>query len=270
MKLIDQIGNELLLDTIPKRIICLVPSISELLVDLGLQNAIVGVTKFCVHPKSLRKEKTVVGGTKNISVDKIAKLKPDIIICNKEENTKEIVAKCKEITTTYVSDIYTIADTLQLIHDFGRLFSCDVKAKTLILEIQQKNNDFLEFIRDKKPKRVAYFIWKNPWMIAANKTFINHLLENNNFENVFKERIRYPEIQLSELKEIQDLDCIFLSSEPYPFKEKDLTSLQEEFKNVEIILVDGEYFSWYGTRLLYAFNYFKQLHTSLLNSNFSI
>jgi ABC-type Fe3+-hydroxamate transport system substrate-binding protein len=262
MKLKDQISTTLEFNNTPKRIICLVPSITELLVDLGLESALVGITKFCIHPASLIKSKTIVGGTKNIKIDVLRNLQPDIILCNKEENTKEIVENCRQIATTHVSDIYTIADTLHLIHQYGQIFSCEEKAKEIISTILNKNNDFLEFIKGKKTKKVAYFIWKKPWMVAANKTFINHLLEVNKFQNAFKDQERYPEINLEELRKVDDLDFIFLSSEPFPFKEKHIVELQNKFKKTVIILVDGEFFSWYGTRLLFAFDYFKKLHNN--------
>lgn len=265
MQFKDQMNIVFELKATPKRIICLVPSITELLVDLGLQSSIIGITKFCVHPTQLRKEKVIVGGTKNIKIDKIAGLKPDIIICNKEENTKEIVANCKKITATYVSDIYTISDTLALIEQFGEIFDCKKKATETIISILEKYNNFLAFLAN--PQRiinVVYCIWKNPWMVAANQTFINHLLEINNFKNIYSNKERYPEVDLEKLSKIKNLDAIFLSSEPYPFKEKDILELQKKFKNTKIILVDGESFSWYGTRLLYAFNYFEQLQMRLL------
>lgn len=259
----DQINTVFELNNTPKRIVSLVPSLTELLVDLGLEDAIVGVTKFCVHPNYLLKNKTIVGGTKTIKADKIKQLQPDFILCNKEENTEEIVNICREITTTYVSDIYTIADTLQLINKLGVIFDCEEKAKELILGIISKQNDFLEFVKDKKIIKAAYFIWKKPWMVAANDTFIQHLLELNKCENAFSKKERYPIIELSELSEIENLDVIFLSSEPFPFDEKHVLELQKVFTSTKIILVDGEFFSWYGSRLLYAFDYFKTLHQKI-------
>jgi ABC-type Fe3+-hydroxamate transport system substrate-binding protein len=259
----DQIHTTLEIKETPKRIVCLVPSITELLVDLGLEEAIVGITKFCVHPAGLINKKTLVGGTKNSKIDVIKLLRPDIILCNKEENTKEIVENCQQIATTHVADIFTIADTLQLIHQYGQIFSCQEKAKEIIRNIQKKNSYFIEFIKTTKEKKVAYFIWKTPWMAAGNNTFINHLLEINNFKNVFKHHNRYPEIDLEEFHKVNDLDLILLSSEPYPFSEKHVLELQNTFKKTPIILVNGEFFSWYGTRLLLAFDYFKKLQNRL-------
>ncbi|MCI2229083.1 helical backbone metal receptor [Polaribacter sp. MSW13] len=260
MKFQDQIGNTLELLKIPQRIISLVPSQTELLVDLGLEKNIVGITKFCVHPVDLKQEKTIVGGTKNIHLQKIKELQPDIILCNKEENTKEIVEFCMQIAPTHVSDIYTIEDVLELTRHYGEILNCSAKSFIIQKKLQKELNNFEQFVKDKKIEKVAYFIWKNPWMVAANNTFINHILGLNKFDNFYKNHSRYPEINLDELLKERDLGTIFLSSEPYPFKEKDIIELQGQFEKAKIILVDGEMFSWYGSRLLKAFNYFKSLH----------
>jgi iron complex transport system substrate-binding protein len=244
------------------KIISLVPSLTELLVDLGLEENIVGVTKFCIHPKNLRKDKIVVGGTKNIHLEKIKALQPDFILCNKEENTKEIVENCRKMAITHVSDICTIKDIIALIAYYGTLFSCEEKAFKLTKELQDKIKDFENFVKDKPTLNVVYFIWKNPWMIAANNTFINHLLALCKFDNCYKNRNRYPEITLKDLK-TKVIDVIFLSSEPFPFKEKNSLDFKNHAKNANIVLVDGEYFSWYGSRLLKAFDYFIELRKRL-------
>ncbi|MGB0891590.1 MAG: ABC transporter substrate-binding protein, partial [Flavobacteriaceae bacterium] len=210
-----------------KKIISLVPSQTELLVDLGLENQIVGITKFCIHPNHLKKEKTIVGGTKNIKIEKIKNLKPDIILCNKEENTKEIVEACQQIALTHVSELYTLKDTKKLIYEYGDFFNCKSNSQQIIKELNSLENDFLKFIKNKEKLKVAYFIWKKPWMVAANNTFVNHILELNKFDNVFKNLKRYPEITIQELTNKKDLDLILLSSKPYPFKEKDAIELEK-------------------------------------------
>ena len=263
MKFKDQLNNTIELQATPKRIICLVPSITELLVDLGLRDCIVGITKFCMHPANLRKEKKIVGGTKNINFDKIKSLNPDFIICNKEENTKTIVSQCKSITATYVSNIFTIKDTLDLIKDFGIIFFCTEKATDVSQRIENAHLGFLKFMRNKQSKNVAYFIWKNPWMVAANHTFIHHLLELNNFKNIYGTKNRSPEIDIENLKDFNDLEYIFLSSEPYPFNDKHIKELKSKTTGTKVILVNGEYFSWYGSRLLKAFDYFKLLQNTI-------
>lgn len=257
MEIVDQLHRKLLFTKTPQRIISLVPSQTELLVDLGLENSLVGITKFCVHPQHLRKEKTIVGGTKNVHFDRIAELNPDIIICNKEENNQEIVAQCEEVANVYVSDILTVEDNLEFILDMGNVFNKYAEAENLVNEITQKQMDFENFIANLPLKKVVYFIWKDPWMVAGNNNFINELLKLNRFENVFQNIDRYPEIDISSLQNL-DLDLILLSSEPFPFKEKHIKELQQHTSAI-IILVDGEYFSWYGSRLVKAFDYFKEL-----------
>ncbi|NVK08032.1 MAG: ABC transporter substrate-binding protein [Tenacibaculum sp.] len=243
-----------------KRIISLVPSQTELLIDLGLEENIVGVTKFCIHPKHLLKTKTIIGGTKNIKVDRIKNLQPDIILCNKEENTKEIVEACQQIAFTHVSDIFTLTDSLELISLYGSFFDKQVEAIKMINKLESKIIDFKKFIENKKSRKVAYFIWRNPWMVAASNTFINHLLELNKFENVYANAKRYPEVNIKDILKKKP-ELILLSSEPFPFKEKHITEIKEHTSNSTPILVDGEYFSWYGSRLLKAFDYFKELHS---------
>ena len=253
----DQLNRVIQLKSTPKRIVSLVPSQTELLVDLGLDDAIVGITKFCVHPNHLRKTKTIVGGTKQINFEKLKALNPDIILCNKEENTKEIVEECGAICTIHVSDIYTITDSIVLIKQYGDMFDCENEALVICGTIQSNLEDFKNFIAKKPVLSVAYFIWKNPWMVAANHTFINHLLELNNFKNMFIELERYPVVDLENIK--NETDVVLLSSEPFPFKKKHIQEVQNVTESSNVILVDGEYFSWYGSRLISAFNYFKTL-----------
>lgn len=263
MVLQDRLQRSIQLHGVPKRIVSLVPSQTELLCDLGLEQSIVGVTKFCVHPNHLIKEKTIVGGTKQVHLDRIKALQPDIILCNKEENTQEIVEACKAITAVHVSDIFTINDTLELVSMYGDMFSVKEKATAISHAIQVEATSFKEWVQDKPVKNVVYFIWKKPWMVAANNTFINYLLSINNFKNSFGDLSRYPEITLD--NEDVTVDYVLLSSEPYPFKEKHKKDLKNFFPNAKICLVDGEMFSWYGSRLIKAFRYFKTLHQDYLH-----
>jgi ABC-type Fe3+-hydroxamate transport system substrate-binding protein len=253
----DQLNRTLLFPNPPKRIISLVPSQTELLVDLGLEKFIVGVTKFCVHPKEIRENVALVGGTKKIHLEKIKALQPDIIICNKEENTKEIVDQLMNVAPVWVSDIYNIEDNFEMIHLLGKLFDVSKEADTLISRISSEKKDFEAFLKTKPQYKVAYLIWNNPYMMAGNQTFINSLLALNHFKNIAdKSESRYPEVSIHDLK---NADKILLSSEPFPFKEKHIQELQKA-TGKEVILVDGEYFSWSGSRLQKAFSYFKTLH----------
>ena len=253
----DQLNRTLRFDKSPERIISLVPSQTELLVDLGLKSKLVGITKFCVHPQELRKEVAIVGGTKELHYDKIKALKPDIIICNKEENTAEIVEKCSKIAPVWVSDIYTLEDSLEMILALGEIFKVCGKTSEICEKIVSEAYKFSTSIQSRPIKKVAYLIWKNPYMAAGNNTFINALLKLNNFQNILtEENSRYPEIELLALK---SADLVLLSSEPFPFKESDVAELKKALQT-EVLLVDGEFFSWYGSRLQNAFTYFKTLH----------
>lgn len=258
----DQLGRLLFLSTPPKRIVSLVPSLTELLCDMGLKERLVGVTKFCVHPKGLRQHLQIVGGTKQVRYETLKALKPDIIICNKEENTLDIVNHCNAIAPVYVSDIHTIEDCVDLIKTYGSLFNVEAKANQLVEALSQAQERFNEFLSAKQQNlKVAYFIWKDPWMVAASNTFINHLLVKNKFINVFSNSERYPSITLDDSR-LKTADVILLSSEPYPFKASHKSILEEKFPQAKILIVDGEMFSWYGSRLIEAFSYFKQLHNS--------
>ena len=257
MEVIDQLQRKIFLPNVPKRIISLVPSQTELLVDLGLEENLVGITKFCVHPKYLRKTKNIVGGTKQVKIEKIKALEPDIILCNKEENTKEMVEELQEIAPVHVSDIIKIDDAFTLMHQYGEIFQKEALVGTMVNSVREKIEVLQEKLQDKPVKKVAYFIWKKPLMVAGNETFINELLKLNKFENVFKES-RYPETSFEEIK-AKNPDVILLSSEPFPFEEKHKEYFSE--LNIEIQLVDGEYFSWYGSSLVGAIDYFKTLRS---------
>lgn len=245
------------LKSIPERIISLVPSQTELIVDLGLEEKLVGVTKFCVHPVHIRKAATIVGGTKQVNYLKIKQLQPDIILCNKEENTKEMVQKLETIAPVWVSDVYTIEDTLEMISLIGGLFNVAENSRNLIAAIKAKWDDFKTAVKNTSTKKVAYLIWKNPYMAVGENTFINSLLKQNNFKNIYDDGLgRYPEIDINVMPEV---DLVLLATEPYPFRQKDVIELKKTLQK-EVRLVDGEFFSWYGSRLKDAFAYFKSLH----------
>lgn len=273
----DQLGNQHTFGQTPKRIVSLVPSQTELLYDLGLEDSIVGITKFCVHPFHLKATKAIVGGTKQVKIDKIKALQPDIIIANKEENTLEIVESLQDICPVWVTDIITIEDNLQMISDFGQLFNKRIEAQKWIDKTNFALADFQHFIKDKEVKKVAYFIWANPYMVAGGDTFINELLKLNKFENIYdnhetrggaeqsvvKYEGRYPEIVIQKMRIQGDPDYVLLSSEPFPFKDEHAFELGRHTHHATTIFVDGEMFSWYGSRLVKAIEYFKSLHERL-------
>jgi len=254
----DQLNRKIHLPHVPQRIISLVPSITELVVDLGLEAQLVGVTKFCVHPPPIRKTKTVVGGTKKLRLENIRALQPDLVLCNKEENTKEMVDELSLIAPVHLSDIVSLESALEIIEMYGEIFEGSKQAKTLISKIEIERQSFLANRSKRAPQKVAYFIWKEPWMVAADDTFINTMLNEAGFRNVFSSEPRYPEIHLQDPR-LQQVDAIFLSSEPYPFKEVHVENLKAQFPGKVVRLVDGEMFSWYGSRLLKAYGYFSDI-----------
>lgn len=261
--LIDQLGTSHSFENPPKRIISLVPSQTELLYDLGQEAKIVGITKFCVYPYHFKSTKKVIGGTKKVHYEKIRLLQPDLIIANKEENTKEIVEELSKICPVWVTNIITFEDNLQMISDFGQLLNCRTEAQKWNDKINFAYQDFQNFIKDKPFKKVAYFIWANPYMVAGYDNFINEMLKLNHFQNIYDNKGRYPEIELDKMQLEGNPDLVFLSSEPFPFKEEHAAEIQQFIPNAKIILVDGEMFSWYGSRLLKVFGYFKILHSRI-------
>ncbi|WP_226064159.1 helical backbone metal receptor [Kaistella polysaccharea] len=240
------------------KIISLVPSITETLFDFGLTSQeIIGRTKFCIHPADLVKNVDIIGGTKNLNLEKIRNLNPDLIIANKEENEKIQVEELMKDFQVWVTDVQTVEDNARFISDLGIL----LKKEDLALLFNQKINDVFDNIEISNSKKVAYLIWKKPYMTIGSDTFIHEVLMKLGFRNIFQNQKRYPEIELAELN---DADFIFLSTEPYPFQQKNIDEFQLEFPKKKIILVDGEAFSWFGTHLMKVGDYLKNL--SIYNS----
>ncbi|NJB82970.1 ABC transporter substrate-binding protein [Wenyingzhuangia aestuarii] len=257
MTFTDDLGNELSFEKKPKKIISLVPSITETLYDLNLEEFIIGVTKFCVHPVHFKHTKAIIGGTKTIKLEKIKELQPDIVFCNKEENTPEIVAQLQEFTQVYVTEISNIEDSKRMIANLGILLNRRTEADLLNRKIELKLEDFTNFITDFDIKKAAYFIWYNPWMVAANNTYINTLLNLNKFDNIYSNLEQYPEINPKRIRHDGDPEILFFSSEPFPFKDEHAFEISEYTNRSSAVFVDGEMFSWFGSRLIKAFDYFK-------------
>lgn len=225
------------------KIVSLVPSIAETLFDFGLsENEVIGRTKFCIHPENKVKNVSIIGGTKNLNIDKIIALNPDLIIANKEENEKNQVEELQKNLKVWVTDIQDLKDNENFISEVGKLLNKEDLASKFNKNITEifKNNFGKESVK------VAYLIWKNPYMTIGSDTFIHEILEKLGFENIFKNKKRYPEISTNEMKEV---NYIFLSSEPFPFQQKHIDELQKQLPEQKIILVDGEAFSWHGTHI---------------------
>jgi len=260
----DDLGTQHTFGQTPKRIISLVPSLTETLYELGLEDEIIGITKFCVHPYHLKSVKINVGGTKKVHIEKIKALNPDIIIANKEENTLEVVESLRDICPVFVTDIVTVEDALKTITDFGKIFKRTTDAKKWTDKIEFAYNDFKYFMQDKKWQKAAYLIWREPYMAAGGKTFINEMLKLNKFKNIYELfEGRYPEVEIRKMRIQGDPELVFLSSEPYPFKEEHAFEIGRATHHAKTIFVDGEMFSWYGSRLFKVFQYFKALQNRI-------
>ncbi len=257
---IDQLGNKIQFSFPPKRIISLVPSQTELLFDLGLDEEIVGVTRFCIHPKDQVKTKEKIGGTKRFDIEKTKSLQPDLIIANKEENYEEGITELQKYFPVWLSDIYNLDDAYAMMREVSRITNRELEGQKIIQEI--KTNFSQLYTSNFGLQTCAYFIWRKPYMVVAKNTFIDSMLYVFGMKNVFEDLERYPEINPGLLTERKP-DFIFLSSEPYSFSEKHFDEFKEFSPSSKIILVDGEMFSWYGSRLKYSAKYFKELRIQL-------
>lgn len=278
MNITDQLGNSILLSNSPRRIISLVPSQTELLYDLGLDEEVIGITDYCVHPKDWLERKTKVGGTKKLDLKKIRELDPDLIIGNKEENEKEQILELMKHYPVWMSDIKTLEEALSMIHAIGEITGKQKRA----VEIQNNIREQFSLFKLSMPvlnrtNSVLYLIWRKPYISAGPDTFIDHLLNICGLTNstssltpLLKERgdsreavgVRYPEMTPEQIRQA-DPSLIFLSSEPYPFQQKHIPELQSICPRAKVVLVDGEMFSWYGSRLVYAPSYFERLLQNL-------
>ncbi len=242
------------------KIISTVPSQTELLYYLGLEKQVQGITAYCVHPKHWLQEKTVIGGTKDLKLDLIESLKPDLILGNHEENVKEQIERLQQNFKVHISHIESVEDALNMILEVGALTNTRTKAKMLIAEIQTLR---AKLEKPKQKKRVAYFIWNEPMMLAGKNTFIGKMLEEAGFENVAPlSEQRYPQIAFDKITSLK-ADVLLLSSEPFSFTTKHLHHLAQANPTCLCKIVDGELFSWYGNRMLLAFKYLQQLQQEI-------
>ena len=254
---IDQLGRSVRVGERPRRIVSLVPSQTELLFDLGLDEEIVGITRFCLHPADRVAGKAVVGGTRDPDLEAIRRLQPDLVIAAREESDREIVLQLAESCAVWVSDVRSLEGALEMIRSVGDLVGRGGPANRLADEIEAGFASLRPLL---PPRRAAYVIWPRPLMIAGRETFIDDLLRRCGLDNAIAdaEGARYPEVTVEALW-ASGLDLLLLASEPYPFGETDRAEWEERLSGVPVHLVDGEMFSWYGSRLLSAVGYLESL-----------
>jgi ABC-type Fe3+-hydroxamate transport system substrate-binding protein len=250
---IDQMGRSVEVPSHPRRIVSLVPSQTELLFDLGLDDEIVGVTRFCVHPADRVAAKTVIGGTKTIDIAAVDALQPDLIVGSKEENDRETIERLAASHTVWMSDVSDLVGALEMIRAVGRLVGKPDAAGGLADRIE---GAFAAVRPASPPRQAAYVIWQRPYLVAGEATFIGDLLSRCGLVNAFDGR--YPEVTIDDLRDAA-LDVLLLSTEPYPFTLHHRDAMARRLAGVAVHLVDGRYFSWYGSRLLHAAEYCREL-----------
>lgn len=242
-KVTDQIGRQVEVNSV-RRVVSLVPSITELLIDMGVN--VVGRTKFCIHPSNDIDDVKIIGGTKKFRYDEIEKQEPDLIVGNKEENDRVGIEKLETKYPVWISDISSVEDALQLVTMLGSVLNKEENSEGIVAQLKKA----YEALAGKERGTIMYFIWKNPWMTAGQGTYIDTMLRWCGYENVIKDD-RYPTLNLSNWTlENEPPEQIFLSSEPFPFSEKHIDEVRSLFPKTKIKLVNGEFYSWYGTRLL--------------------
>lgn len=254
----DQIGYKISLNVPAVRIVSLVPSQTELLYSLGLDDEVIGITKFCVHPEKWFNTKKRIGGTKQIDIESILSLKPDLVLANKEENVKEQIETLRQQIPVYTSCISNIEEAVEMINDVATLTGKSEEGTQLADEIISS----FSTLNFQKEYRTLYLIWRDPYMAAGDDTFIHEMMGKAGMDNVLTGTVRYPTLSAQMIKELNP-DLILLSSEPYPFKEKHINELSLIIPQSKILLVNGEMFSWYGSRLLEAAEYLTKLIRSI-------
>ncbi|HVG12687.1 MAG TPA: helical backbone metal receptor [Flavisolibacter sp.] len=267
----DQLNRLVELKKSPSRIVSLVPSQTELLYSLGLDAEVIGITKFCEQPPEWFRTKLKVGGTKNLDLAKISALRPDLVIASKEENVKEQVEELAQNFPVWISDVSTYAQALEMIESVGAITDRTAAASELIHNIQLCFDHLRASLGAGGPAstrspRIAYLIWKDPFMAAGGDTFIGDMLRLAGFVNIFEQKTRYPIVSIEELREA-NCELIFLSSEPYPFAQKHIPAFSDHLPATKVMLVDGMLFSWYGSRLEKAPGYFIELHRQINLNN---
>lgn len=260
----DQTGHTISLSGAASRIVSIVPSQTELLFDLGLTQEVEGITSFCIHPDQWYREKTRVGGTKKLRLEKIREIQPDLILANKEENDRKQVEILQKEFNVWTSDIHDLPSAMQMIQTVGELTGTTQQASGLTDKIKTAFNSLNNSHKEKIP--AAYLIWNEPIMTAGGDTFISSMLDAAGFQNVFASQNRYPVITADDIRN-SGCRLLILSSEPFPFKEIHKKIFRAKFPGVEIVLADGEMFSWYGSRMQLAPAYFRQFrNTTRLSS----
>lgn len=258
----DQLGRTMQFSFPPKRIVSIVPSQTELLFELGLDNEIVGLTRSCIHPIAKFAARVKVGDPRMLDLAKIRSLQPDLILAGKEENRRGEVSQLAEEFPVWTSEVATLEHAMTMIASVGALVDREPEASYLNHLLQAGFSDLQSLAAQQKiDKKVIYLVGKDPYVAAGQDTFTSDLLARNGLRNVAGE-LRYVQLDISTIRET-DPDIVMLASAPYSFKQEHLEELQLQLPGVQVMLVDGELFSWYGSRLIKSVQYLFQLQQQL-------
>lgn len=259
MKLVDAIGQEHrpLQGTVP-RIVSLVPSITELLCDLGLAPLMVGRTGFCIHPADTVRDIPKVGGTKDVNVEKIRRLAPTHLVVNIDENEKPTVeALAQWVPHVIVTHPLAPRDNLELYRLLGGIFERERQAEAMCAAFEEEYAA-LEAAPKGLPQTLLYCIWKDPWMTVARDTYIANMMALAGWNSwQAPDDARYPAFQWSDAVG-HAIDGVLLSTEPYRFTEAHADALEKQVGK-PVQLIDGEMMSWYGSRAIRGLRYLREL-----------
>lgn len=256
IKATDDLGREVNIPFPPKRIISTVPSTTEFLFDLGLEDKIISRTKFCKYPADKIAKLPNIGGPKDLYFDKIRLLDPDLILANEEENNKIQIEELTEEFPVYVCKVRNYDEALQNILNTGKIVGAEPKSYEIVNKIRA---GFAQLPINPNSHSVLYLVWKDPYMAIGRDTFINSMIEKCGLKNAIEDiDSRYPKLSPKKIIDLNP-DLIFLSSEPFPFNQKHIPDIQNLLPDTKIKLVDGEMFSWFESHLLKAGKYFKDL-----------
>jgi len=253
---IDGRGHEIRLDRRPERIVSLVPSTTETLHHLGCEDRVVGVTRFCVHPQPWVRSLPLVGGTKDVDIQRVRALKPDLVLGNCEENTREIFAALEPEFPVYASFPKTVDQAIDDLGSIGRLLQVEKQAEDWRVKIQEQQRELRSIRQRLEPFSYAYLIWRDPWMSVSNDTFIASMLAEAGGTNALGSRShRFPTLTNSDLMEC-GADLFLLSSEPFPFRPRHREEIAAlGISESRVRFVNGEFCSWHGVRMRSAMAY---------------
>ena len=243
------------------RIVSLVPSITELLCELGLADQLVGRTGFCVHPKEVVRKIPKVGGTKSVNLEKVRALRPTHVIVNVDENRKETADALAEfVPKVIVTHPLGPLDNVALFRQIGDTFERKREAESLCARFDSAYRNVLA--KSFRKQSILYLIWKDPWMTVSRDTYVSRTLALFGLQTLpDSAAARYPKISLAE-SWLQNVDLVLLSSEPYRFQEKHRDQIRNTL-NKPARLIDGEMTSWYGSRAIQGLRYLVDFSSSL-------